>query len=192
MTILWWTTKRRIKSWKSYRTHSNIIISNQNTQHSNVTGNRNATKQCSQQINKTVVIITRLLTLPAWYTVQCLCNGQVSARPSVPLTDIHRMPQPGRGWTADIDRLATGARVAAAGSVMLRAEVWGSTETCSATVHVQTRNDDIGTVQLQAPTNYTHQWLQHSMLNAAVERHRNSLPTAEVHARFPSCQCSSV
>jgi len=115
-----------------------------------------------------------------------------SVRPSVPLTDIHRMPQPGRGWTTDIDRLATGARVAAAGSVMLRAEVWGSTETCSATVHVQTRNDDIGTVQLQAPTNYTHQWLQRSMLNAAVERHRNSLPTAEVHARFPSCQCSSV
>ena len=69
--------------------------------------------------------------------MQGLCNGRVSVRLSVPLIDVCHLPQLGRRQQISIDQqlpatrtgyrsTAAGARAAAAGSVMLRAEVRGS------------------------------------------------------------------
>ena len=68
------------------------------------------------------------LTLPAYYALQGLCNGRVSVRPSVrpSVPSIRQLPAPRTVYRS----VAAGARAAAAGSVMLRAEVRGSTQTC--------------------------------------------------------------
>ena len=42
---------------------------------------------------------------------------------------------------------------------------------------------EIMTTQLQIATRFTLK---------SFEKHQNSLPTAEVHERFPNCRCSSV
>ena len=72
-----------------------------------------------------------LLTLFAQYAVQGLCSGRMSVRPSVCLSSRSTSAAClSLGTSSRYRPITAGARAAAAGSVMLRAEVRGSTQAC--------------------------------------------------------------